>query len=316
MPLKKPLQELLSKGEVKQVLDRLTAISQKPEYAHLQEEVLMQSARYQAYAKSKRLGVTSYEEQSRTLAQINQALYQIIEKLSDESTEPHQKPGSMDAPKKGKSFLKPVITIVGLLAGIVAILTYCGITPFKKAAKAGNTVTVLAHGTAGKDDVVLPNRGIVKLIYGDAIIPEQINNKGEATFKQVPDAFFESGNAVEILFQDPEGEPYRAANPDSAYTLEQGQYIGLEVRLEGMDQIHGVVKDYETGAFLEGVTVRALGVDTLTNSFGEFILKFPGDKQQKFVTVRAFKEGYENYERSQVPTTTDREMAIPMKPQK
>lgn len=314
--MKEQLQNQLAKGEAKQVLDQLVALTQQPEYAHLREEVLILSARYQAYEKSKRLGTTSYEEQSRTLAQVNQALYQIIEGLSDESTAPNKKPESIDIPNEPKGFLKPIISIVGLLAGIVAILTYCGITPFQKAAKAGNTVTVLAHGTAGKDDVVLPNRGIVKLIYGDAIIPEQINNKGEATFKQVPDAFFESGNSVEILFQDPEGEPYRAAKPDSAYTLEQGQYIGLEVRLEGMDQIHGVVKDYETGAFLEGVTVRALGVDTLTNSFGEFMLKFPGDKQQKFVTVRAFKEGYENYERSQVPTTTDREMAIPMKPQK
>jgi len=314
--LKKPLQKLLSKGEVKQVLDRLTAISQQPEYAHLREEVLMQSARYQAYAKSKRLGVTSYEEQSRTLAQINQALYQIIEELSDESTEPDKKPESMDTSQKSKGFLKSAVVVVGLLASITALLTYCGINPFQSAAKAGNTVTVLAHGVAGKDDLVLPNRGIVKLIYGDAIIPEQINNKGEATFKQVPDGFFESDNKVEILFQDPEGEPYRAANPDSMYILERGQYVGLEVQLEGMDQIHGVVKDFENGDFLEGVTVRASGVETQTNKYGEFTLEFPSDKQQKFVTVRAFKDGYENYERSKVPTATGREMAIPMKPKK
>ncbi len=64
-------------------------------------------------------------------------------------------------------------------------------------------VTILVHNEAGKDQLILPNRGQVKLIYGDANVVETINSKGEATFKQIPEHFFSEDATVEILFIDP-----------------------------------------------------------------------------------------------------------------
>ncbi|MCB0580751.1 MAG: carboxypeptidase regulatory-like domain-containing protein, partial [Phaeodactylibacter sp.] len=113
---------------------------------------------------------------------------------------------------------------------------------------------------------------------------------------------------------DPEGEPYRAVRPDSAYQLTRGEYIALEVRLEGLGQIRGIVEDHITGDPVEGVRVSVQGEEAFSDQNGEFALIIPEDKQQKFQTIRAFKEGYEAFERSNVPVQTQREIPIHLKP--
>lgn len=175
-------------------------------------------------------------------------------------------------------------------------------------------VTVLVHGEKGKDELVLPNRGKVKLIYGDASVIETINNKGEATFKQVPPAFFEENATVEILFLDPEGEPYRAKNPDSLYSLTKGKYISLGVKLYGLNSLRGVVKNFETGEPVDSVRVSVLGTETFSNQYGEYMLDIPKEQQRKFQTVRALKEGYQPFELSNVPVQTEDELPISLKP--
>jgi len=175
-------------------------------------------------------------------------------------------------------------------------------------------VTVLVHGEKGKDELVLPNRGKVKLTYGDANVVETINDKGEATFKQVPSEFFGSEATVEILFFDPEGEPYRVINPDSLYQLTKGKYISLIVKLYGLSQLRGIVKDFETGDPISGVRVGIAGVETFSNQYGEYTLTIPAEFQRKFQTVRAFKDGYELYELKNVPIQTENEHPILMKP--
>lgn len=175
-------------------------------------------------------------------------------------------------------------------------------------------VTVLVHGEKGKDDLVLPNRGKVKLLFGDANIVETINDKGEATFKQIPQAFFDEGATVEIQFFDPGGEPYRAINPDSLYKLEKGKYIALPVKLYGLTAISGIVKNFNTGEPVEGVRISIRGADTFSNEYGEYTLEIPPEHQRKFQTIRAAKEGYEFFELAEVPIQTDSELPILMKP--
>ena len=172
------------------------------------------------------------------------------------------------------------------------------------------TVTVLAHGERGKDDLVLPNRGIVKLIFGDAIIPEQINNEGEATFKQIPEEFFHEDNGVEILFQDPEGEPYRVLNPDSLYHLTPGKYVALTVKLYGLERIYGVVRDSLTGDAIEGAVIRVQGVEAKSNKYGEYSLDLPKEKQSEFQTIRVYKEGYKTFEKKELKVQASGEVTI------
>lgn len=174
-------------------------------------------------------------------------------------------------------------------------------------------LTVFVHEESGKDQLVLPNRGQIKLIYGDASVIETTNSKGEATFKQIPATFFSNQAQVEILFIDPEGEPYRAVNNDSTYVLKSGKYISLPVKLYGLDKVIGIVKDFETGDPIENARISISGIETFSNAYGEFHLNIPLKQQQKYQTIRAFKEGFELYELSNVPIQTNQEVPIVLK---
>jgi len=210
--------------------------------------------------------------------------------------------------KQSYTILIVIILLVWALAILSIILYYTG------GSEDPSQLTVLVHSEKGKDDLVLPNRGKIKLIYGDASVIETINEKGEATFKQIPPTFFSSEETVEILFFDPQGEPYRVINPDSLYQLAKGKYISLTVKLYGLSQLRGIVKDFKTGDPIQGARISILGIDTISNQYGEYSLSIPTEYQRKFQTIRAFKEGYEPYELKDVPIQTENEFPISLKP--
>jgi hypothetical protein len=175
------------------------------------------------------------------------------------------------------------------------------------------SLTVLVHEQQGKDKLVLPNRGKVKLLFGDAMVEETLNSKGEATFKQLPAVFFAPDNFVEIQFFDPEGEPYRAVTPDSLYTLRPDTYLALPVTLYGLARLRGIVKDFTTGLPVADVRVSIRGTEAFSNAYGEYELDIPVENQRQYQTVRAMKEGYALYEQGEVPIQTDREYPILLK---
>lgn len=218
--------------------------------------------------------------------------------------------GKISLKSKPKKFIGTISTVLVLLA-LFSLYQFV----LKPAInQRSSQVTVLIHEETAKDKLVLPNRGQVKLIYGDANVVETINAKGEATFKQIPPEFFGEDATVEILFMDPEGEPYRAINPDSVYKITRGKYISLAVKLFGLDAISGIVTDFITGDPVEGVRVSISGIEAFTNKYGEYTLSIPVNKQQKFQTVRAFKEGYELFELNDIPVQTQQEVPIKIEP--
>ncbi|MEM7085304.1 MAG: TIR domain-containing protein [Bacteroidota bacterium] len=214
-------------------------------------------------------------------------------------------PSSASGLKRKKAFY--------VTGGLIALASLFWVLTSVIAKEEAKQLTVLVHNEEGKDQLVLPSRGQVKLIYGDANVVETINTKGEATFKQIPPSFFEEDATVEILFTDPEGEPYRAVNPDSLYLLKNQKYIALAVKLFGLDKVIGVVKDFQSGDPLEGVRVSISGIEAYTNAYGEYSLSIPLDKQQKFQTIRANKAGYESFELNNVPIQTHNELPIALK---
>lgn len=217
------------------------------------------------------------------------------------------KTNSTNKPKT-RSIIIGVITILAVAFGIIKL----GF--FKGENNSRYQLTVLVHSEEGKDRLVLPNRGQVKLIYGDANVVETINVKGEATFKQIPSMFFEDGATVEIIFMDPQGEPYKAVQSDSMYSIANIDYIALAVKLFGLDRVHGIVKHHTTGDPLTGVRITIAGIETFTNEYGEFEINIPVGKQQKFQSIRVFKEGFELYELQNIPIQTNRELPINLKP--
>ena len=225
---------------------------------------------------------------------------------------PTTKPKAETPKPRATSSLKdrPYLIFGGLIALAVLYWVVSSLLPDKGTGQ----VTVMVHSEKGKDQLVLPGRGEVTLVFGDASVVETINAKGEATFKQIPESFFDSEAVVEVLFADPQGEPYRSMFADSLFHLKADSYIALPVKLYGLDAVRGIVKDFNTGQPMEGVRVSISGVEAFSNSYGEYELEIPAEKQQKFQTVRAFKDGYALFEQQQVPIQTDTELPIMLKP--
>ena len=305
--IKQTLRSLLSQGKTKKTIDALLSVT-RPVDDDLHAEVVLQSARFEKFRESRRKGTLSSEDQDITLARINEALLQIIDALPANAGARHPDKRSL------WPYLLAAAVTVGLLGSLAEIFDFIDILPNGSSPAASNTVTVLVHGKNGRDHCVLPGRGIVTLAYGDAIVKKPVNNECEVTFRQISDSFFDAPQGVEIWFEDPEGEPYRAAFPDSSYALKRGQYVPLEVMLLGMGAINGIVKDFKSGSPLAGVRIRVKGEEALTNEFGEFTMEIPEEKQEQFVTIRAYKAVYADFEMSRVPTTTDREISILLKP--
>ncbi|MEL6142268.1 MAG: hypothetical protein AAFU67_11680 [Bacteroidota bacterium] len=301
---KKELKALHAQGRIREVIDELLAESQG---GHLHNEIVHQSDRWREYEKTDRSAENTAESQQILRNRISMAVLSLIDEVYASS-------GTIARKRLGTwGYISRAALLVAIIAGIIASLKHLGIIGGTKAV-ATRSITVLVHGPDGKDDIILPNRGTVYLLYGDAKIPEQINNEGEATFKQIDRRFFADDAFVEFQFEDPEGEPYRLRYPDSTYHLEQGQYIALEAVLEGMDQLEGTVKDFVTGEPLDSVHIRIRGISYYTNVFGEFTLDIPKGRQAQFIDLRLEKAGYEAKELQNVPTTTDQEQKISLKP--
>jgi hypothetical protein len=174
------------------------------------------------------------------------------------------------------------------------------------------TVTILVKG---QNEIPLPPKGKVYLTYGNAHIGKEINNSNEAIFTEVPSGYFEGGNKVSITFEDPNNEPYRAVFEDSLYQLVHNEHIELLVSLKGLDKLYGIVKDAKSGDYVEGARVSVLNLETFSDKNGWWELEIKeSDKQRKFHTIRSSKEGYKNWEISNIPAQTDKEISILLKP--
>jgi hypothetical protein len=86
------------------------------------------------------------------------------------------------------------------------------------------------------------------------------------------------------------------------------------VKLYGLERLKGIVKDFNTGKAIEGAKVRVQGEEATSNAYGEFTLDLPEDKQEKYQTIRAYHSDYQDYEMAKVPTQTQREIPVLMKP--
>ncbi|SED23210.1 hypothetical protein SAMN04489761_4709 [Tenacibaculum sp. MAR_2009_124] len=205
-----------------------------------------------------------------------------------------------------------LITSMIFTISIFSIVMYS----INNASDSPGDITVVVHGKKNRSQKILPNRGMVTLIYRDVIVNETINSKGEAVFKQIPADFFENEAKVEIRFEDPQGEPYAAVYPDSVYTIQRNKYIPLIVELKGLDSLEGIVKDFETGQPINNVAIRVRGGNTTTNEFGEFTLTIPEEHQEPYKNIRALKEGYEPYSENEVPLDTNEELIIKLQKNK
>ncbi len=295
--------QLVSNGKTSEAISKLLSLDLPPEdqlfIAQIKtsfEQIQMDSVK----------GILSFEQQITEKKRINDRLLRFL------NGEAKQLPDILGAEKRRRNIWKYVVgssIVVGILASIFQITGFSIKDIFGDGSPESFTITVFVHGKKGKDDRILKNQGQVMLGLRTNEIPCSINEKGEATFKEIPIGF--KGQKVLIRIEHP--QPYRAFPPDSLYQLEPNAVIFLEVALEGINTIKGKVMDFYTEQWLDSVRVSVENTATYTDQFGWFELEIPESKQRKFQRVSFFKKGYEIHELDSIPVHTQQEIHISLR---
>ncbi len=303
MTEKETIIKLVSNGHIAEALDKLLSMDLSPKDRSIVAQI---KASFENLRSNTIKGILSFEQQTTEQNRINDRLLRFL------NGETEHLPVTPMAEKRGSKIWSYVVgtgVVVGILAGIFRIADISLKDIFGGGSPESFTVTVFVHGKKGKDDRILKNQGQVMLGLRTNEMPCSINEKGEATFKEIPMGF--KGQKVPIRIEHP--QPYRATHPDSLYLLEPNAAIFVEVALEGTNVIKGKVMDFNTEQWLDSVRVSVENVATYTDKFGWFELEIPENKQRKFQRVSFFKKGYEIDELDSIPVHTQQEINISLR---
>lgn len=300
MKEKETICKLVSNGRTAEALEKLlsTDLPRKDQII-----VAQIKASFEQLRRDTIKGILSFEQQTTEQNRINDRLLRF---LNGEDEPPPLSPMTETSQSKVWKYVVGSGVVVGILAGIFQIAGISINDIFGSRSPESFTVTVFVHGKKGKDDRILKNHGQVMLGLRTNEMPSSINEKGEATFKEIPMGF--KGKRVPIRLEHP--QPYRATHPDSLYLLEPNAAIYLEIALEGTNRIFGKVMDFKTEQWLDSVRVSVENIATYTDQFGWFELFIPEAKQRKFQRVSFFKKGYEIDELDSIPVHTQQEINI------
>jgi len=294
--LKQALQQLIAQGKTEQAIDQLLRLTERSGDTALREEVLLQASRYRDYAKAKRMGTSSTEDQQITLARINQALIQIIQQLSEEEEEKGSSIGPADRPKaKTWQYVVGVGVVIGILSGI-AVITGFNLKSLlgMGAANSPLQLTVYVHGPDGRQDVVLENEGQLLLDLRNDRRVAQIGEHGRTNFGEISRDFI--GKEIPLSVQS---EDYEMAYPDSGYVY-NGEPVYLEVRSScRFCKLTGTVQNSE-GRLVPELVVMVKGTELAdtTDQNGRFHIQVPAEKEQEEYILSVIEDGrirWENY---------------------
>jgi hypothetical protein len=172
-------------------------------------------------------------------------------------------------------------------------------------------LTVLVHGEGGVDDLILKDQGQVRLDVGTGRFEAKINERGEATFKEIPGLYI--GRSCTLTIDHL--QPYKATKPDSQYVLQKDAALYIEAKLMGLDSVFGYVREYTTERMLDSVRVSCRGIPTYTNAHGWYSLQLPPSAQEKFVTLWAEKPGYRIERHDSVAAHVHKEQIFTLHPE-
>lgn len=174
------------------------------------------------------------------------------------------------------------------------------------------SITVFVHGKEGRHQRILQNQGKVVLHLGTSPREESINEKGEATFKEIPGDF----NGKKAMIAVNHAQPYQSTHPDSMFELKPNAAIYLETVLSGTDKIFGRVFGFDSGDPLDSVRVSIRKTEAFTDNHGYFELEIPTDLQAKFQKVAFEKKGYLFMQMDSIPVHTKQEIQVSLKKKK
>ena len=298
---KQTLQKLIAEGKTKQAIEHLLTLRESLPDSDLRQQILMLSGRFEQYNKDRNLDLSSTEEQSHSIAKINKALLDLIDKLPGEAATKAQAtpvPEQATAKKNLWTYITGMALVIGLLGSLAEILNFINIIPSNSSEPF--QLTIYVHGPGGLQDYVLENDGELLVDLGGDRRFAKIGEKGRTVFNEVPARF--QGQTVAIAVK---ADNFVPVDADKQYSLE-GKAIYYEVQKDPkLGLVKGTVKTSVGASLLPGVLVMIENEFTTTSdSLGRFLFEVPTEQIKEKYAVSFQKEGYKTLSEFYYPGTS------------
>lgn len=282
------IRALIAQGRLSEAIEAMQQLAAGTRH---ENEVALLSSRLRSIEQDNRRGLLSAGELDRSRNQITHALLELLNELPEGATVT----GSMDAEpvkqKKSRGLTRSgtialAATIAAILGGIAEFSGYSLRDIFGgKPAADTNGLTVFITGKNGQSTQSLRQQGYVVLDVNGERKKELIDDKGQASFKNL-----HVGDQIRHLNVE-FSEPFQSTRPDSVYTLDASGQIYLEVALQHLGRVFGTVLTGDQPLAGVIVLVDNTFADT-TDVTGSYSIEVPENKQRPDPEVKFFKEGY------------------------
>lgn len=256
------LKRLIGQGKTTQVIQALLRITRKLPHNDLQEEVILQSARYEQYAKEKRLGVISAEEQNLSLTNINHALLSIINRL----------PAKAIRLDKKKSFYRSAGIGLMILFAFAVFYRNFGSQLFYQ-----NNSSLQLTIRLEDENGLSVNEGELLVDIGHRRNSKSIGIDGEVDFEEIGAKFLHKSFKIGFSSKN-----YELAYPDSQYIFD-GEPVYLAVKNKCRScLVFGTIQN-DSGELISNaiVMIKGFQLKDTTDSNGYFRITIPVDKMQE-----------------------------------
>ena len=292
--LTEKVQLLVAQNKAKDALQLLLTTARNKKRHRMVSQALLLMANLAKLKEDKRLNLDYPQNLGVRQAQINQSILNLVAR---------SKSTKIPIWRTKRLILLFVLLCFGL--GVVAIWKWA-----KTAWQKTGQQTVIVHGWQGITHRLLDRKGTLVMHYGNDNKAIPIGPRGEVTFKEVPGKFFERGTNVYFTLEVG-NEPYTLSKTDTFYVLDHTKPIYLEVRLQGLDDLFGrVIMPTGNAVANAKVWLPIINMEVLTDSNGMFRFKIPLEKQRKFQDISAYKDGFQQYLKKDIPMQTEGEVII------
>lgn len=280
---KQQVKQLIAKNRLEEAIFSLLSISKD---THLHNDVIIQSRRLSEYKTLIVKGTENTDTLNRYQAQIAHSLLIIIDALPNETNKI-----LLNSVKSRRLTCTVAIafatSVLAVFASLAEFTRYNIKDIFTGSSPKNNfTLTILVHGYKSNQDIVkLDDNAQVMIDFDGNRRTEKINERGEATFKNILPQYFGQKLLINLI----NSNPYIAVNPDSTYKLTDKAVIYLPINSKGLNKLYGIVQN-KKGRLIENVTLMTEGIVTTTDSWGRFELHIPIDKQaERYNLVARYK---------------------------
>jgi hypothetical protein len=160
------------------------------------------------------------------------------------------------------------------------------------------TIFLEATGASDEPEFKGDYPAIVKLKLNNDVRTDEVDEHGAADFKNIPADFQQKEAPIELDFN---GWQFADTHNKKTVVKLAEKSATLAIEPDGsLSKVFGAVRD-ENNRFLADITITIGALTTQTDKLGRFSLDIPIEKQKREQKLRAYKEGYEIWEKNVYP---------------